>query len=254
MMHLPRGNALLAALPGATRERVLGQSEPCVLRQGAILQQPGDFSTSVVFPEEGVISVVLPVDRTCLEVGLVGFDGAHGLSSAVTREPSVMRSMVQVPGRGVAIRSEELYRLMEADAALRDVVVRYLETFHLQAAQATACNALHKVEQRLARWILTCHDRVEGDELSITHEFIAQMLGVRRAGVTVATHILEGYGAIRASRSLIRIRDRAVLESHCCSCYGRMRSLERRMQPERARAAGGAGAFQAVAMAPQAAR
>jgi CRP-like cAMP-binding protein len=158
-----------------------------------------------------------------VEIGLYGREGFSGTAVVLGVESTPHRSFIQV-GDGVSALRIESGRLLEAcdrSATLRTLLLRYVQTFTVQAAQGSAANAHHEVPQRLSRWLLMCHDRVSGEVLELTHEFMAMMLGVRRAGVTVALHTLEGTGAIHATRGRIMVIDRPRLEELAGACYAR---------------------------------
>jgi CRP-like cAMP-binding protein len=178
----------------------------------------------VHFLEEGVGSVTDPQpDGDEIEIGLYGREGFSGTAVLLGVESTPHRSFLQV-GDGVPALRIETRRLVDAcrqSADLQNLLLRYIQTFTIQAAQSAAANAHYEVPQRLARWLLMCHDRVSGEVIELTHEFMAMMLGVRRAGVTVALHTLEGTGAIRATRGRVMVVDRERLEELAGDCYGR---------------------------------
>jgi CRP-like cAMP-binding protein len=181
----------------------------------------------VHFLEDGVGSVTDPQrDGNQVEIGLYGREGFSGTSVVLGVESTPHRSFLQV-GEGVPALKIGTRRLVEAcrqSADLHNLLLRYVQTFNIQAAQGSAANALYEVPQRLARWLLMCHDRVSGDIIELTHEFMAMMLGVRRAGVTVALHTLEGTGAIRATRGRVLVVLRERLEELAGDSYGRPES------------------------------
>ena len=178
----------------------------------------------VHYLEEGVGSVTDPQrDGDEIEIGLFGREGFSGTAVVLGVESTPHRSFLQVGDNVPALRIEA--RRM-ADACnqsndLRTLLLRYVQTFTIQAAQGSAANAHYEVPQRLARWLLMCHDRVQGEMLELTHEFMAMMLGVRRAGVTLALHTLEGTGAIKATRGRVMVVDRERLEDLAGDSYGR---------------------------------
>lgn len=178
----------------------------------------------VHFLEDGVASVTDPQrDGDEIEIGLFGREGFSGTAILLAVERTPHRSFLQV-GDGVPalrIASDRLKDACEQSTTLRTLLLRYVQTFTVQAAQGSAANAHYGVPQRLARWLLMCHDRVGGDVLDLTHEFMSMMLGVRRAGVTIALHTLEGTGAIRATRGRVLVVDRDRLGELAGDCYGR---------------------------------
>ena len=171
------------------------------------------------FPESGIASFVSPSDVE-LEVGIVGFEGFVGASVLLDVDRIPLKASGQVAGEGLGIRTAALLTAAAGSPSLRSVLARYTHVFMMQAASTAYANAHFTVEQRLARWLLMAHDRVDGDDLALTHEFLAVMLCVRRPGVTVSTHILEGQGAIRAKRGRITIRDREKLIALAGDSYG----------------------------------
>jgi CRP-like cAMP-binding protein len=186
----------------------------------------------VYFIEDGVASVTDPqADGDEIEIGLYGREGLSGTAVLLGVASTPHRSYLQV-GDGIPALRIETPRLLDAcrqSPDLQNLLLRYVQTFTVQAAQGSAANAHYEVPQRLSRWLLMCHDRVSGDLLELTHEFMAMMLGVRRAGVTVALHTLEGTGAIRASRGRVMVLDRERLEELAGDCYGRPEAEYRRI-------------------------
>ena len=183
------------------------------------LAQPGQRISHVYFPESGIVSVVAS-NVAEVEVGVVGREGCVGASIVLEVEHSSIEAYGQMPGEGLTLPAPILLDAAAQSRSLRRVFLRYTHAFWLQTAEAACATARHTIEQRLARWLLMCHDRADGDELPITHGFLATMLGVRRPGVTIATHVLEGQGLIRAQRGRITILDRARLECMAGSSYG----------------------------------
>jgi CRP-like cAMP-binding protein len=163
-------------------------------------------------------------DGSTVEIGVVGPEGMVGIHALLGIESTPNESMVQVPGDGMRIRIGTLLDEFRRGGALQDLTLRYLYAFMMQISQTAACNRLHTVEERLARWLLMCHDRVEGDELALTHDFLAMMLGVRRAGVTGAAVALQAEGYIRYSRGHVTVMDRKALEEFVCECYAAVKA------------------------------
>lgn len=176
------------------------------------------------FFEDGVGSVTDPQpDGDEIEIGLYGREGFAGTPLLLGVESTPHRSFLQVGNDVPALRIEarRLLDACEQSVGLRTLLLRYVQTFNIQAAQGSAANAHYEVPQRLSRWLCMCHDRVSGDLIELTHEFMAMMLGVRRAGVTVALHTLEGTGAIRATRWRVLVVNRELLQDLAGDCYGR---------------------------------
>ncbi len=158
---------------------------------------------------------------------MIGREGLVGLPVILGTDSMINEAMVQLPGTALRIRASTLRDVLERSAALQALLLRYVQAYHNQVAQAVACSGRHAIEERLVRWLLMAHDRAEGDELPLTQEFIAQMLGVRRAGVTVAAGTLQQAGLIRYAQGHITILDRLRLEAVVCECY---RTVQRQFE------------------------
>jgi CRP-like cAMP-binding protein len=214
-------NRLLAALPKADLDllRPLLEEVPLDLRQ--VLEASGKPIPYVYFLRSGLASVIAHTrhDRQ-IEVGVVGFEGMTGLSIVLGDDRSSNETLIQAPGSGLRLSSEDLRRAMAASPGLRSVLMRYVSAFFAQASQTALANGRAKLEERLARWILMSYDRFAGNDLTITHEFLAIMLGVRRPGVTIGLHFLEGKGLIRSTRGLIAVLDRDGLVEQANGSYG----------------------------------
>ena len=216
----PFKNRLLAALEPHDRERLGPHLEPVQLPQGTVLLCPHEPIPYVHFLEAGLSSDVAVTghDRP-VECGLAGCEGLVGLPVLLGTDRGIHESVMQVGGHGYRIASAELRRAMEESPSLRRLLLNFAHVFTCLSSQTAACNARHSIEQRLARWLLLSHDRMSDDKVPLTHEYLALMLGVRRAGVTVALHELEGEKLVRAGRGLITITDRPGLEARACGCY-----------------------------------
>jgi CRP-like cAMP-binding protein len=183
------------------------------------LIEPGQPIEDVYFPESGLVSFVSPSEVET-EVGVVGREGFLGISVILGVDRTPLKAQSQIPGEGLGISTPALVGAIEASSTLRGLLCRYAHVFMLQAASTSYANAHFTVEQRLARWLLMTHDRLDTDELELTHEFLAVMLCVRRPGVTVATHVLEGNRLIRAKRGRITIIDKERLAALAGDSYG----------------------------------
>jgi CRP-like cAMP-binding protein len=173
------------------------------------------------FIESGVASVVANGSgERGIEVGLIGREGMTGLAIVMAGERAPHETYMQLGGKGQRVAAAELRQAMAQSASLQRAFLHYAHAFFVQTARTAMANGRSKIEERLARWLLMAHDRTDGDELALTHEFLATMLGVRRPGVTVALNLLEGSGLIRASRGVISIVDREGLEAHSGGAYG----------------------------------
>lgn len=189
---------------------------------GAVLEEAGQPISHLVFPAAGVTSMIVSEQRGArrIEAGLFGFDGMSGTSILLGALSTPNELRVQVAGHGWQIDTDAFRALIGQNAGLHQHLLRFIQVLLVQTSQTALSNKSGSVEERLARWLLMCHDRVEGDQLLLTHDFISVMLGVRRAGVTVATQILEGKGVIRAKRGEILILDREGLEEEAGGSYG----------------------------------
>ncbi len=213
-------NNLLTALPRAERVRLTEGMEQVALTYGEILYQPGNRIEHVYFPNDSVVSLLTLVDQhQALEVGLVGREGMVGIPLALEIAVSPVRALVQGTGTAMRMKAAPFLRELRHSDALRSALHRYTYSLMAQITQTAACNRFHVIEARLARWLLMTHDRVQLNEFRLTQDFLAQMLGVRRVGVTKAARALQKAGLIRYSRGTITILDRKGLEDACCSCY-----------------------------------
>jgi CRP-like cAMP-binding protein len=217
-------NRLLAALPAADLALLLPHMKDMILEAGAVLQEQGERVEEVYFPHDGIVSLLAVMQQgDAIETATVGREGAVGTLSGFGQRRSHTRDVVQVAGSASRIPAARFRKAAEESQAVRDVIVRYGEMLLVQVQQTAACNALHDVEARLSRWLLQARDRVDGDTIKLTHEFLSQMLGVRRPTVTVIARSLQDAGLIRYHRGHIEILDRRGLEARACECYGVIR-------------------------------
>jgi CRP-like cAMP-binding protein len=228
-------NRLLAALPPEDLARLWPRLQPVELVFRQTLHAPEEPITAVYFPETGYLSRLAPMDDgDSAEVGLVGPEGMIGLAILLGGDRDGFEILVQVPGTALRMGAGAFREELDRIPALRAVLNRYALAHFEQVARSAACNGRHHVEQRLARWLLMAHDRVEGDEFPMTHEFLSMMLGVRRAGITVAAGTLQKAGLIRYERGRMEITDRPGLEAAACECYGiDRRAYDRLLGPPR---------------------
>ncbi|MCC0807260.1 Crp/Fnr family transcriptional regulator [Methylobacterium sp. W2] len=218
--NAPR-NSLLSRMPPDDHAAILAVLERVELRRKDVLARPNEPLTHVHFLESGVASVVVGTrDRRRIEVGIIGSEGATGLPLLFDVDSTPHETFIQIDGEALRMSKAAFCGLIEQRPAFRKVMMRYAHIFQLFTAQTALSHGSYTLEERLARWLLMCHDRVEGDEFPITHEFLSVMLGVHRPGVTTTIHILEGAGTIRARRSHIEIVDREKLELIAGDSYG----------------------------------
>ena len=213
-------NVLLNALDAPDRARLLEGAEDMQLAINTVLYEANTPITHVFFLSRGVASIIAPVgEGASVEVGTVGNEGVVGLPLlfGVDREPAM--TIVQVADGGTRVSAAVLQNAFGESAALRRLFLRYAQCYVSQISQSSACNRAHSIEERCARWLLMTHDCVGADEFLLTHQFLSLMLGVRRAGVTVAAGMLQKAGFIEYRHGRIKVIDRAGLEAASCACY-----------------------------------
>lgn len=213
-------NRILAAL-GKSVDGLLDDLEPVTLEQRDVVYQANKPFPFVHFVQSGVISVVASASRSdVVEVATIGPEGMAGLPAFLGTTQSSMIAFAQISGESLRMAVKRFRAHCEAQPALRDVLLKYTQAFITQVGQSSACNRLHPMEERCARWILMTYDRVASERFGLTQEFLAQMLGVRRATVTVAAGALAHAGLIEYTRGEITVLDRDRLEEASCECYG----------------------------------
>ncbi len=213
-------NRLLAALPAKEYERLLAGFEPVKLTYGEVLYEPGEQMRHVYFPSDCLVSLLTVVEgHRALEVGLVGREGMVGSRLALGITTASVRALVQGSGTAVRIKSAGFLREFHRSPALQRALLHFTDALMIQVTQTAACNRFHMVEARLARWLLMTRERLPSSEFHLTQEFLADMLGVRRAGVTAAASALQRRKLIRYRRGTIKILDQQGLEASSCSCY-----------------------------------
>ena len=214
-------NRLLAALPPSEFAALANHLQPAKLELKQTLYEPGQRIQTVYFPEGGLVSHIAPLENGhSVEVGIIGREGLAWLPVVLGAERASTEAIVQMEANAWHIRSDALRAAFDRSAALRSLLLRYVQAFHAQVAQTAACNAQHAVDVRLARWLLMQHDRAEQDEFPMTHEFLALMLGARRPSISVAAAVLQKLGAVRYTHGRMTVLDRAGLEAAACECYG----------------------------------
>jgi CRP-like cAMP-binding protein len=227
-----RTNRLLAALEAEDFAALEPHLEIVSFPRGQVLYEPGDPIAYAYFPHDAVVSLVnVMEDGGSVEIGVFGREGVMGLLSALVTREAFGRCIVQMGGTASRIPFERLNEVRNARPGLRQLIMNYGEALLAQTFQTVACNAVHVVEARGCRWILAMHDRSDQDTLPLTHEFLAEMLGVQRSTVSVVTRTLQTAGLIRQSRGGITITDRAGLEEAACECYSKIRGVYQRLLP-----------------------
>lgn len=221
---LPVRNRLLASLPDLEIEHLVTRLEPACLRPGEVLCHSGEEIRYVFFPDQGLISLVATMmNGTTVETGLVGHEGMTGVPVFLGADSAPYRAIVQIGGQAWRMRADLFRFEMKRQSELQRRLMLYTQALMTQMAQMAACNCLHTVEERLCCLLLLIDDRMDSDEFCLTHEVIAEMLGTRRAGITVAAGKLRQAGVISYVRGHIHIHDRRRLELASCECYQTIR-------------------------------
>lgn len=213
-------NKLLSALPAHEYQRIQPHLEVVQLSRGKIINEAGAEIDYVYFLNEGAVSLISTTESgETVEVGVIGDEGAVDPSVLLGVPISPYRIMVQTPGTAVRMRTEVVKDEFSRCGPLHNMLLRYMHALLTQISQSAVCHRFHTVEQRLCRWLLVMHDRARQDVLEMTQELLAEMLGVRRPGVTVAAGVLQDAGIIKYSRGKIHILNREGLEKASCECY-----------------------------------
>jgi CRP-like cAMP-binding protein len=213
-------NRLLASL-GKDDFKFLGRHlREVPIEQGEMLEEPGGFVDAVYFPQSGMISLIvqMPEDST-VEVGMVGSEGAVGMTVGLGSRASFISALVQVSGSALCIPASRFRTAANQSAHIRDLIVRYSELQLGQIQQTAGCNALHDVSGRLSRWLLQTSDRIDSDVIPFTHEFLGDMLGVRRSTISQTIAGFHGAGLLNSHRGQITLLKREALKKKACPCY-----------------------------------
>jgi CRP-like cAMP-binding protein len=219
--HWRSANALLERLAAHEWAELMPFCERVELRSGEVLYEPGDLLTHVYFPLSCMISLVAVMhDGRAVETMTIGREGVAATSASGYVDPAFTRFLVQVPGFAVRVAARDFEGMLDASVGLCSAVSRYREVLFRTTLQLVACNAIHTVRQRCARWILTTHDRSGSDQLPLTQSTLAEMLGVKRNAVNITIRELVRLGLIENRRGLIRVLNRADLNFVACECYG----------------------------------
>lgn len=230
--HDPRQNHLLAALPAADLERVTNRLKLVSLPLGHALYESGSRQRAVYFPTTAIVSLLYTLaDGSSVEIAVVGNEGIIGVSLFMGGETTPSRAVVQSAGYAYRLPSKFLKQEFTLGGPMQHLLLRYTQALLTQMAQTAVCNRHHSLDQQLCRWLLLSLDRLAGNELVITQELIANMLGVRREGVTEAAGNLQNAGLIKYSRGRITVLDRAGLEERTCECYAVVKKEFDRLLP-----------------------
>lgn len=228
----PRTNQLLAALPEAEWLRWLPQLEPVTLALGQVLYESGAKMTYVYFPTSAIVSLLHVLENgASAEIAVVGFEGVVGISIFMGGGSTPSRAVVQSAGMGFRLRSDAIKQEFDRAGPVMHLMLRYTQALITQMAQTAVCNRHHSLDQQLCRWLLLSLDRLQSNELVMTQELIANMLGVRREGVTEAALKLQKACLIRYARGHISVLDRPGLEQRTCECYAVVRKEYDRLLP-----------------------
>ncbi len=216
----PQANQLLAALPDASLRQLLPFLETVPLPLGMVVYESGGEQRYVYFPTSCIVSLLYVLaDGSSAEIAVTGNEGLVGISLFMGGETTPSRAVVQSAGQGYRLKGDVLRKEFESGGALQHLLLRFTQALITQMTQTAVCNRHHSVDQQLCRWLLLSLDRLPGNELVMTQELIANMLGVRREGVTEAAGKLQDEGLIRYSRGHITVLDREQLEARVCECY-----------------------------------
>jgi len=218
--HEAVANRILAALPEEEYQYLLPHLGLASLKFKQVVYEPNAPMGVGYFPNSGMICLIAVMrDGASVEVGVIGNEGFLGAPILLGVSSTPNRALVQIAGRAFTIEAEALQTILRRTPRLELLLRRFIQAQAFQLAQSAACNRLHRVEERLARWLLMARDRADSDLLPLTHEFLAEMLGTRRSTVTVAAGALQRAGLIEYSRGRVRILDRAGLAKNACECY-----------------------------------
>ena len=227
-----KSNHILDALPAAERARLTPHLELVQMPLGSVVHEAGASQSFVYFPVDCVVSLLYVLeDGGTAEVAIVGDDGIVGMPVITGGSKSPHRAVVQAAGTALRMPSRELREEFERAGAAQQILLRYSQALMMQIGQTAVCNRHHNLDKQLCRWLLMSIDRLPGNDLTMTQELIANMLGVRREGVTEAAGKLQQTGAIRYQRGRITVLDRAQLERLSCECYEAVRTEYMRLLP-----------------------
>ena len=230
----PKSNHLLGALPASDLQRWLPQLEPVTMPLGLVLYESGRTLSHVYFPTTAIVSLLYVMENgASAEIAVVGHEGVVGISLFMGGESTPSRAVVQSAGQGLRLRANLIKQEFEQAGPAMHLLLRYTQALITQMAQTAVCNRHHSLDQQLCRWLLLSLDRLQGSELVMTQELIANMLGVRREGVTEGALKLQKLGLIRYSRGHITVLDRPGLEQRTCECYAVVKNEYDRLLPDK---------------------
>lgn len=233
----PRENHLLAALPDGELARLLPFLELIPLRAGTALYASGESIRYLYFPTDSIVSLLYGVeDGSSMEIAIVGNEGVVGLALYMGGETTLSRAIVQSPGSAYRLKGEVLKAPFDQAAPLQQLLLRYTQALLTQMAQRLVCTRAHSMDQQFCRWLLQCFDRLPANHLQMTQELIANMLGVRRGGVSEMAGNLQRAGLISNRRGRITLLDRPGLEQRSCECYAVVKNELKRLFPRALRA------------------
>jgi CRP-like cAMP-binding protein len=213
-------NHILAGLPSQVYQQILPHLKLVHCEHGEVLYENGQTMRHVYFPNDSVVSFVyITAEGVSIEVGVVGKEGMVGIPVVLGSTVSPYRAVVQVPNSAWKMKTDALRNEFRKGGPLQHLLHQYINGLMMQISRTAVCNRIHKIEERLARWLLMVRDRMKSEEFKLTHEFLADMLGVRRAGVTLAAGMLQQAGLIRYTHGRINIINPELLESIACECY-----------------------------------
>ena len=230
--HFPQQNLLLAALASRDRERIYPHLELVPMPLTGVIYEPGEILRYVYFPTDSIVSLMYTtLDGAAAEIAMVGNEGLIGIAVFMGGETTPSRALVQSAGSAYRLTARQLKEEFHRNGDTQRLLLRYTQALITQMAQTAVCNRHHTVDQQLCRWLLLCLDRLSSNRLTVTQELIANMLGVRREGVTDAAGKLQKLGVIRYTRGQIEVLDRPKLEQLCCECYAVVKKETDRLLP-----------------------
>ena len=223
-------NRILKSLPPKEQRILILQLKPVVLTKGSVIYEAGAQITQVYFPETSMVSYLSGTSEgETIEVCIVGNDGIVGLASLLS-DSTAFRAAVQITGNAYSLSHDLLRKEFKRCEVLHRILLEYTNSLLVQVAQTAVCNKFHSVEERFCRWLLMASDRIDSNQIPMTQDAMARVLGSRRASVTVVAVILQRKGAIRYSRGVVDILDRKYLEAAACECYETMAAAESKIE------------------------